>query len=239
MLHPHVRGFAARLCWPGCCLQRERVNRQDRRYSPGRISPASLILPCDRSHRRPCDSCLPSAKGHIDDPVTVVFHPRRATDRACECLHPQRVTAHAVSHLLGDLLLTDSSQSHKPSRGQATPVPRAGVSVCGSNLHRHRRHRQRGPPTRSAKLFRQLTPPSCSAKQRAPTASDHVARSAPCRSSHRSVPISRGSTPNRHRRRPPTRSAKQVRQLTPPSCSASQRAPTGERQLPVMTSPDR
>ena len=107
---------------------------------------------------------------------------------------------------------------------------------------------QATPPTRSAKQVRQLTPPTDTAKllrqsesanQRAPTAGDRLTRSVTCRSSHRSVPISRGSHPYRHRPTPPTRSAKQVRQLTPPGSAASQRAPTRERQLSVTNSPHR
>jgi hypothetical protein len=86
--------------------------------------------------------------------------------------------------------------------------------------------RQVGPPTDTARFLRQ----SESANQRAPTAGDRLTRSATCRSSHRSVPISRGSIPHRHRRDrqqgPPTDTAKFLRQ----SEGASQRAPVRGRQ---------
>jgi hypothetical protein len=95
--------------------------------------------------------------------------------------------------------------------------------------------RQGGPPTDTARLLRQ----SESANQRAPTVTDQLTPPGTCRSSHRSVPISPGSIPRRHRLTPPTRSAKQVRQLTPPGSAASQRAPTRERQLSVTNSPHR
>jgi hypothetical protein len=113
----------------------------------------------------------------------------------------------------------------------------------GSIPHRHRptppnrsakQVRQTGPPTDTAKLLRQAE----SATQRAPTPGDRLTRLVTY-SSHRSVPISLGSNPYRHRPTPPTRSARQVRQLTPPSSSASQRAPTRERRLPETVSPDR
>ena len=86
--------------------------------------------------------------------------------------------------------------------------------------------RQVGPPSDTAKLHRR----SESAKQRAPTAGDVLTPSATCRSSHRSVLICRGSKPHRHRPRPPTRSAKSLREMTPP---------VRERQPPVTTSPHR
>jgi hypothetical protein len=170
--------------------------------------------------------------------VTVVLHPRRATDRACECLHLERVTAHAVSHLLGDLPLTDSCQFHKPSRGQTSPrhwCVSVRLEPAPPQATPPTRSARTGPPTDTAKLLRQ----SESVNQRAPTPGDRLTRSVTCRSSDRSVPISRGPNPHRHRPTPPTRSAKPVRQLTPPSCSASQRAPTRERRLPVSIPPDR
>jgi hypothetical protein len=110
----------------------------------------------------------------------------------------------------------------------------------GSNPYRHRptpptRSARTGPPTDTAKLLRQ----SESTNQRAPTAGEHLTRSVACRSSHRSVPISLGSNPYRHRRHRQRGPPEQVRQLTPPSCSARQRAPPRERQLPVTVSPDR
>jgi hypothetical protein len=162
--------------------------------------------------------------------VTVVLHPRRATDRACECLHLERVTAHAVSHLLGDLPLTDSCQFHKPSRGQTSPrhwCVSVRLEPAPPQATPPTRSARTGPPTDTAKLLRQ----SESVNQRAPTPGDRLTRSVTCRSSDRSVPISRGPNPHRHRPTPPTRSAKPVRQLTPPSCSASQRAPTVSDQL--------
>jgi hypothetical protein len=113
------------------------------------------------------------------------------------------------------------------NRVVARPVPGTGVSACGSNLHRRRRHRQRGPPEQ----VRQLTPPSCSASQRAPTRERRLPVSIPpdrhpagprieaCRSVAAQTRTATGDT------------AKPVRQLTPPSCSASQRAPTVSDQL--------
>jgi hypothetical protein len=130
---------------------------------------------------------------------------------------------------------------HLTPTGACRSSHRSVLNSRGSNSHRHRRHRQRGPPNRSAKSLRQLTPPSCSASQRAPSAGDHLTPPGTCRSSHRSVLISQGSNSHRHRRhrqrRPPNRSAKSHRQLTPPSCSANQRAPTRERQPQVTNSP--
>jgi len=149
-------------------------------------------------------------------------------------------------------------------------------SAVRREIFEGRNQQEIGPATRSAKLVRQAGPPSRSAKllrqsesatQRAPTAGDDLTPPGTCRSSHRSVLISRGSNSHRHRRHrqrgpptrsanplrqpapptrsakslrqvaPPSRSAKSLRQLTPPSCSASQRAPTRERQLPVTISP--
>ena len=146
---------------------------------------------------------------------------------------------------------SESANQRAPTAGEhstrSAPCRSSHRSVPisrGSIPHRHRPT----PPNRSAKQVHQLTPPSCSASQRAPierapTVGDRLPRSVTCQSSHRSVPISLGSNPYRHRRHrqrgPPTRSAKQIRQLTPPSSAASQRAPTRERQLPVSTSPDR
>jgi hypothetical protein len=114
----------------------------------------------------------------------------------------------------------------------------------GSIPHRHRptppnrsakQVRQTGPPTDTAKLLRQAE----SANQRAPTAGDRLTRSVTWQSSHRSVPISHGSIPHRRRRHRQRGLPEQVRQLTPPSSSASQRAPTRERRLPETVSPDR
>ena len=76
--------------------------------------------------------------------------------------------------------------------------------------------RQVGPPTDTAKLLRR----SESANQRAPTAGDHLPRPATCRTSHRSLPISRASNPHRHwrhrQRDPPSWSAIRHRQVASP-----------------------
>jgi hypothetical protein len=76
--------------------------------------------------------------------------------------------------------------------------------------------RQVGPPTDTAKLLRR----SESANQRAPTADDHLPRPATCRTSHRSLPISRASNPHRHwrhrQRGPPSWSANRHRQVASP-----------------------
>ena len=76
--------------------------------------------------------------------------------------------------------------------------------------------RQTGPPNDTAKLLRQAE----GANQRAPTVGDQLTPPETGRSSHRNVPISRGSHPYRHRPTPPTRSAKQVRQVGPPADTA-------------------
>ena len=91
------------------------------------------------------------------------------------------------------------------------------------------RHRQITPPTRSAKSLRQRTPPSRAAREREAKSGNrrrpkHPDRSLPILASKR-VDQSRGE-PALPLGTPPTRSAKQVRQLTPPSSFASQRAPT-------------
>jgi hypothetical protein len=79
----------------------------------------------------------------------------------------------------------------------------------GSKLGRHGRHRQQGPPPRSAKLVRKFGPPtstaeSRSAKQREPTVGDRSSPSETCRSSHQVALMSPGPDP---RRTPPQRSA--------------------------------
>jgi hypothetical protein len=92
-------------------------------------------------------------------------------------------------------------------------------------------------------LVRQPTPPSCFAGQRAPTRE----RQLPVTTSPDRQPAEpRIEHTDQSRLKPapplatpPTRSAKLVRQPTPPSCFAGQRAPTRERQLPMTTSPDR
>ncbi len=119
------------------------------------------------------------------------------------------------------------------------------------------RHRQITPPTRSAKSLRQRTPPSRAAREREAKSGNrrrpkHPDRSLPILASKR-VDQSRGE-PALPLGTPPTRSAKQVRQLTPPthtanshrqltppshtasqgrqSETANQRAPSKERQPP-------
>ena len=76
--------------------------------------------------------------------------------------------------------------------------------------------RQVGPSRWCVKLLRR----SECANQRAPTAGDHLTPPATCRSSHRSIPISRGSNSHRHwrhrQRGPPSWSANRHRQVASP-----------------------
>ena len=53
---------------------------------------------------------------------------------------------------------------HLTPTGACRSSHRSVLNSRGSNSHRHRRHRQRGPPTRSANPLRQPAPPSRSAK---------------------------------------------------------------------------
>ena len=179
-------------------------------------------------------------------PVTTSPHRRPANPRieADRSVAPQTRTA------TGDTAKkirqvgppSDTAKLHRRSESAKQRAPTAGdhhtpPATCrsshrslpisrGSNPHRNRRDRQLGPPNDTAKLLRE----SESANQRAPTAGDVLTPSATCRSSHRSVLICRGSKPHRHRPRPPTRSAKSLREMTPP---------VRERQPPVTTSPHR
>jgi hypothetical protein len=119
-----------------------------------------------------------------------------------------------------------------PLREPGDPRIEACQSVAARTRTATGRHRQRGPPTRSANEVRQLTPPSSSASQGAPTRE----RQLPVTTYHdrepanRRIEACRSVAAQSHTATGDT--ANVVRQLTPPSSSASQRAPTAGDHLP-------
>ena len=155
------------------------------------ISPGSI----PHRHRRDRQRGPPSwsANRHRQVPPPV----RERQPESADCRRP--------SHPIGNLPILASKRADQsrlnPAPPQATPPTRSART---------------GPPTDTAKLLRQAE----SATQRVPTAGEHLTRSVACRSSHRSVPISRGPNPHRHRPTPPTRCVKQVRQTGPPTDTA-------------------
>ena len=106
-------------------------------------------------------------------------------------------------------LRTPTASAHTTPSETCRSSHRRSLMSLGSNLGRHGRHRQQGPPPMSAKQVRQFGPPtstakSRSAKQREPTVGDRSSPSETHWSSHQGVLMSAGPDPLTT---PPQRSA--------------------------------